>query len=205
MNMATNIKAILWDMGGVVLRTEDPTFRRIWAARLKIDEKQLPKMVFDNEKAHDATLGLITDNELWVWINGQFGLSPEEGARFRKEFFDGDRMDWDLLKRIQNLRSQCKMGLLSNAWMDARQSVSTKYPGWDVFDFIFFSAEIHLMKPDPKIFQYVTDFMKVLPAETIFVDDQVENVEAANQFGIHGIRFYNSEQALQEVLHFLNS
>jgi putative hydrolase of the HAD superfamily len=171
---------------------------------LKIDEKLLPKLVFDNEKAQDATVGLITDNELWSWIYSQFGLSLEDGAQFRKDFFSGDNMDWDLLKQIQSLRSQYKTGLLSNAWMDARQSLGTKYPGWDVFDFIFFSAEIHLKKPDPQIYQYVTRFMKVLPEETIFVDDQLDNVEAANQFGIHGIRFHNSEQAIREVLQLLN-
>jgi epoxide hydrolase-like predicted phosphatase len=205
MSAATKIKAVLWDMGGVILRTKDSSFRKKWADILKVDEKQLPKMVFDNEKAHDATLGLITDNELWSWINNQVGLSSEDGAKFRKEFFTGDNMDWDLLKQIQSLRSQCKTGLLSNAWMDARQSLGMKYPGWDVFDFIFFSAEIHLMKPDQKIYQYVTDYIKVLPEETIFVDDQTENVEAANRFGIHGIRFHNSEQAMREVLHLLNS
>jgi len=205
MSAAKKIKTVLWDMGGVILRTEDSSFRRKWAEILKIDEKLLPKLVFDNEKAQDATVGLITDNELWSWIYSQFGLSLEDGAQFRKDFFSGDNMDWDLLKQIQALRSQCKTGLLSNAWMDARQSLGTKYPGWDVFDYIFFSAEIHLKKPDPKIYQYVTDFMRVLPEETIFVDDQLENVEAANQFGTHGIRFHNSEQAMREVLCLLNS
>jgi len=204
MSTATKIKAVLWDMGGVILRTADSSFRKKWADILKVDEKKLPEMVFDNERAHDATLGLITDNELWGWITSQFGLSPEDGVQFRKEFFAGDKVDWELLEQIQNLRSQCKTGLLSNAWMDARQSLGTKYPGWDVFDFIFFSAEIHLMKPDPKIYQYVTGLIKVLPEEIIFVDDQSENVEAANRFGIHGIRFHNSEQAMREVLHLLN-
>jgi putative hydrolase of the HAD superfamily len=205
MSAAKKIKTVLWDMGGVILRTEDSSFRRKWAEILKIDEKLLPKLVFDNEKAQDATVGLITDNELWSWIYSQFGLSLEDGAQFRKDFFSGDNMDWDLLKQIQSLRSQYKTGLLSNAWMDARQSLGTKFPAWDVFDFIFFSAEIHLKKPDPKIYQYVTDFMRILPEETIFVDDQLENVEAANQFGIHGIRFHNSEQAMRDVLHLLNS
>jgi glucose-1-phosphatase len=205
MSTATKIKAVLWDMGGVILRTEDSSLRKKWADILNVDEKLLPKLVFDNEKAQEATVGLITDNELWGWINNQFGLSPEEGAQFRKDFFAGDNMDWELLRQIQSLRSQCKTGLLSNAWMDAQQSLGMKYPGWDVFDFIFFSSEIHLKKPDPKIYQYVTDFIKIMPEETIFVDDQLDNVEAANQFGIHGIRFHNSEQAMREVLHLLNS
>jgi glucose-1-phosphatase len=205
MTGAKKIKAVLWDMGGVILRTEDSSFRKKWSEILKIDEKLLSKLVFDNEKAQDASLGLISDDELWRWIYIQFGLSAEDGALFRKEFFAGDRMDWDLLKQIQSLRPLYKTGLLSNAWMDARQSLGTRFPGWDVFDFIFFSAEIHLKKPDLKIYQYVTDIIKVSPEETIFVDDQVDNVEAANQFGIHGIRFHNSEQTLREVLHLLNS
>jgi epoxide hydrolase-like predicted phosphatase len=205
MYKVSNFKAVLWDMGGVILRTEDTSFRNKWAALLKVDETQLPKLVFENEKAHDATLGLITDDELWDWITKQFGLSQQDGTRFRKEFFAGDCMDWDLLKQIQNLRTKCKTGLLSNAWKGARLSLKTKYPGWDVFDFIFFSAEIHLMKPDQQIYQYVTSFMKVMPEETIFVDDQPQNVDAAKRFGIHAIRFHNSEQAMSEILDLLNS
>jgi epoxide hydrolase-like predicted phosphatase len=205
MSATKMIKAVLWDMGGVILRTEDSSYRKKWAEFLKMDEKLLPKLVFDNEKAQYATVGSITDNELWEWIYKQFGLSAEEGALFRKEFFAGDRMDWDLLKQIQNLRPQYKTGLLSNAWMDARQSLGTRFHGWEVFDFVFFSAEIHLKKPDREIYQYVTEIIHLLPEETIFVDDQLENVEAANQFGIHGIRFHNSEQAMREVLHLLNS
>lgn len=192
-------------MGGVILRTVDPSFRKKWAGILNIDEKILPKLVFDNVKAQDATVGKISDSELWEWIYDQFGLAPEDGAQFRKDFFAGDRMDWDLLKQIQSLRSQYKTGLLSNAWLDARQSLGTKYPGWDVFDYIFFSSEIHLKKPDARMYQYVTRIMKVLPEETIFVDDQLDNIAAANQFGIHGIQFHNSEQAMQEVLSLLNS
>jgi putative hydrolase of the HAD superfamily len=162
-------------------------------------------MVFENEKSHEATIGLISDIELWNWIYKQFKLSPEDGLLFRKEFFAGDRMDWELLKYIDHLRPAYSTGLLSNAWMDARQSLGTKYPGWDVFDYIFFSAEIHLMKPDPQIYQYATKAMKVLPKETIFVDDQPENVEAADRFGIHAICFQNSEQAIRDVSQLLNS
>jgi len=202
---ATKIKAVLWDMGGVILRTKDLSFRKKWADLLKVDEKVLPKLVFDNEKAQDATLGLINTNELWEWLYNKFGLSPEKGAQFSKDFFAGDTMDWELLQQIQSLRSRCVTGLLSNAWMDARQSLGKKFPGWEVFDFIFISAEIHLKKPDPKIYQYVTNLIEVMPEETILVDDQLDNVEAANQFGIHGIRFHNSEQAMQEVLSLLNS
>ena len=42
------------------------------------------------------------------------------------------------------------------------------------------------------------------PQEAIFVDDFVENIEAAKQLGIHAIRFFNAQQAMEDVRAALN-
>jgi epoxide hydrolase-like predicted phosphatase len=204
MKQRTTIKAVLWDMGGVILRTEDFSFRKKWANKFNMDEKKLAKIVFENEKSREATLGRVSDDEVWKWIGKEFQLSAQEENQFQNEYFAGDRMDWDLLKQIQELRSRCKTGLLSNAWKGAHFTLDSKYPGWNVFDYIFFSAEIQLMKPDQKIFQHVLSFMKVLPEETIFVDDQIGNIEAAEKSGILAIRFQNPEQAMKDIIQSIN-
>jgi epoxide hydrolase-like predicted phosphatase len=204
MEKILRIKAVLFDMGGVILKTEDHSIRGKWAQKFGMDEKQLSRLVFDNEAAKRATLGLISDDELWTEIYAMLKITPDEGAIFRKEFFSGDQMDTELIRYIDALRPLRRTGLLSNAWLSARNNISSRFPQWNVFDEVIFSAEIHLAKPDPKIFDYATCKINALPEETIFVDDQPENIDAANAFGIHGIRYINTEKAIHEINRLLN-
>ncbi|MDD3415081.1 MAG: HAD family phosphatase [Lachnospiraceae bacterium] len=59
-----------------------------------------------------------------------------------------------------------------------------------------------VVKPEPEIYQLLIDRYFFQPQESIFLDDRVENVEAAQKFGINGIVFKNREQALLELKAF---
>ena len=48
------------------------------------------------------------------------------------------------------------------------------------------------MKPDPRIFAVLTDRYGLVPEETVFVDDQVDNVEAAGRLGFRAVRFVDA-------------
>ena len=65
------------------------------------------------------------------------------------------------------------------------------------------SAEVGIMKPDPRIFQYALEQLDVAPAEAVFVDDVIENVEAARAFGMHAIHFTTPRQAISELKQLL--
>ena len=56
------------------------------------------------------------------------------------------------------------------------------------------SSEIHLLKPDPKIYIHLTEKFSLRPNECLFIDDKLENVEGAENIGMHGIQFFNAEQ-----------
>ena len=55
----------------------------------------------------------------------------------------------------------------------------------DYFDALFLSYRLGVMKPNPKFFQAVIDNERLLPEETLFVDDGPRNVEAARKLGFH--------------------
>ncbi|MPN62198.1 hypothetical protein SDC9_209945 [bioreactor metagenome] len=61
-----------------------------------------------------------------------------------------------------------------------------------------------MAKPDPAIYHYILDLMQVKPEEAIFLDDFERNIIAANQVGIHGVRFLNRDQAMKDILAILN-
>lgn len=194
-----NIKAIIWDMGGVILRTDDFSSRDLLAKKLGSTRKDLEKEVFYSASAIQATLGTITSKDHWQNIANHFHLDAQGLEDFIKGFWEGDRMDIELVDYIRKLKNSFRTGLLSNAWSDTRNMLINRHPCLDAFHEAIFSAEVHLMKPDPKIFHLILDKLRVLPGESIFVDDFPENITGAQEVGIHGILFQTREQAITEI------
>ena len=67
--------------------------------------------------------------------------------------------------------------------------LNQQYNFWDKFKGIVVSADIKLIKPDPKIYSYTLEKFNLLPEETVFIDDLLENIIAARKMGIFGIHF----------------
>jgi len=53
----------------------------------------------------------------------------------------------------------------------------------DLFHKAYFSFDLHLSKPNPEIFEFVINQHELNPAETLFIDDREDNIEAAQQLG----------------------
>ena len=197
------LKAVVFDMGGVILRSMDWGPREAQAKRLGITREALENEVFGNRTAALATVGACSEAEHWEAVRKTFGIEPESMSAWRKEFWSGDRMDMELIAWLDSIRPNYKTALLSNAWPEARVTVRQNYPGsLNVFDLVIYSAEVQLAKPDERIYRLVCQRLGVQPEEAVFVDDVPENVEGARKIGMQGVRFLNPHQALEE-LHIL--
>jgi glucose-1-phosphatase len=193
------IKAVIWDVGGVLIRTQDQGPRERLAKKYNVTRAELFALVADSNEAIQATLGQIPEIELWQMVARTMHIPAGDLAEFRQQFWSGDFFDQELHDFIGKLRPRFKTGLLSNAYSDARQETDSRFHLLDVFDVLVYSAEVHLAKPDPKIYELALKLLGVQPQEAIFVDDFIENIDAANALGIHGVRFLNSQQAQQDV------
>jgi len=79
--------------------------------------------------------------------------------------------------------------ILSNYDSGSFEAMQEMLPGFfDLFDGVVISAEVKLMKPNPKIFSHLLDTYQLNPEETVFIDDQHENLDAAAKMGIFPIR-----------------
>lgn len=56
-----------------------------------------------------------------------------------------------------------------------------------------------LIKPDPAVYKLLLERYGLAAQESVFIDDTLVNVEAAEKLGIHGIRFVTKEQADREL------
>jgi epoxide hydrolase-like predicted phosphatase len=200
------IRAVIWDMGGVLVRNTVPEPRRRRAEKYGLTSQQLEDLVFGSPLSLKATLGEINVDLLWEFVRSTLNISPQEMPAFIADFWGSDRADEVLVDFIRSLRTSYKTGLLSNAFSDARQAIGSRFPGMlGVFDVSIFSSEVGLAKPDPRFYDLMLEKLGVAPAEAIFVDDFIENVQGAQAVGINAIQFRNPSQARQAVLERLSS
>ena len=199
------IKAVIFDMGGVLLRTVDPAPREALAQRYGVTLRQLFDIIFASGSSQQAERGEKTEPEHWNWALDQLGVALEDRENFINQWWAGDRMDYDLLQFINSLRPAVRTGLLSNAWMDTRANITEHWGSLDpYFDVVIFSAEAGMRKPAPEFFHWLLEKLGARPEEAIFVDDVDENIQAAQALGLHTVKFLSPDQARQEVLAMLN-
>jgi epoxide hydrolase-like predicted phosphatase len=198
------IKAVIWDLGGVLVRTTDYTRRDAVADKFGMTREALEELVYGEDSGHKAQLGIIGVEQHWENVRSALGLAPEEVDGFRHDFWSGDQLDEELVTYIRALKSNYQTGLLSNAFSNLRQVIRDVWRMEDVFDQIVISAEEGLIKPDARIYQLILRQLKVHADEAIFVDDMPKNVEAAQRLSMHGVLFCNPQQAREAVSRILN-
>ncbi|MCI8299219.1 MAG: HAD family phosphatase [Lachnospiraceae bacterium] len=62
-----------------------------------------------------------------------------------------------------------------------------------------FSYEVHSVKPEPEIYEELMKKYQLNPTECVFVDDNRENIIAANKLGMATIHFHTKSQAEEEL------
>jgi epoxide hydrolase-like predicted phosphatase len=193
-----SLRAIFFDMGGVVLRTEYQAPREHLAERLNTTYEDLSRIVFESESSLRASIGEITTEAHWETVTRRLGHPVSDAKAFREEFFAGDIVDTELVDFIRSLRPRYKTGLITNAWPDTRQYLARQKLE-DAFDVLVISSEVGVMKPEPKIYEIALSKLGVQASEAAFVDDTSPNVEAARALGMRGILFKDPARALSDL------
>ena len=199
-----SIKAVIFDLGGVLVRPEDRAPRTKLGLRFGKSYAEMDRVVF-NKSSYRASIGEITSREHWQFVMHSLDLPESEIESFYDQFFGGDVVDYEIIKTITALRPQYTTALLSNAWDDLRQLMVKKWKIESAFDQIFISAEIGIAKPDERIYKFTLEKLGIAPEEAVFVDDFIENIEAARVLGMHGIHFKEPEAAMRELRDLLKN
>lgn len=193
------IKAVIWDLGGVILRTEDWQPRERWEAKLGLAPGELHRLVFEGELGKKAAIGRAEMHEIWDSIAAMFDLSAEDLHELEADFWSGDHIDEELVAYIRALRPAIRTALLSNAWPSVRETLENRWDIADIFDVITLSCETGLAKPDPRIYQVSLEALGLPAEQALFIDDFERNIESARHVGMSAILFESAGQTRREI------
>jgi epoxide hydrolase-like predicted phosphatase len=202
--MRKNINAVIFDMGGVLLRTTNSQPREAIAGRFGVTRVELEAFTFMSETSLLSEVGELSDIEHWKTVLRHFNQPVGDYLKIYDEYFSGDAIDQELLAFAVSLKLDYRLGLLSNAWVNARQLLSERFDFIDAFDVSVFSYEVGMRKPDPAIFKMMLEKMGIEAENALFIDDMPTNIEGAKSAGLHTIRYMDTLTAIAAVKIMLN-
>ncbi|MBX3083666.1 MAG: HAD family phosphatase [Anaerolineae bacterium] len=199
------IKAVIFDFGGVLMRTAQPAAgRREWEQRLKLPDGELERIVHKSENWKQAQLGIISYDEYWKAVIKELRLTDSELSKLRVDYFRDDFLDPEMMSLIRDLRKRdYKVALLSNDSVMLEFKLREELKIYDDFDAVLISARLGLMKPENGIYQAMLSLLNIRPINAVFIDDNLHNVAAAHYLGMAGIwyqRGMNLRRELDSIL-----
>jgi len=191
-------RAVFFDYGGVIQRTEFQAPRQHLAERFSMDYDDIDKLVFAGESARRASVGEIKEDAHWSQVLKRLKRPEAELQTIKDEFFGGDVVDHELVEFIGSLGERFHIGLISNAWDGMRPHLE-KSGLIDLFETVVISAEVGTMKPEERIYRLALEKAQVKAKEAIFVDDMPVNIAACESIGMKGVLFKDSHVTMETL------
>lgn len=88
---------------------------------------------------------------------------------------------------------------LSNMPPQRMNYLRERFAHWSALDGMVISGEVKLVKPDPAIYRLLCARFAIAPRQSVFIDDLLPNVQAAQALGFHGVHFQSPEQCAREL------
>ncbi len=188
MKKDNNIKCVLFDLGGVLIKLQPEKFFQ----RMNITSVNLPEKIKKLEQ--DSFLGYKKPEEMieeWMKLHHVKIPLNKVIESFKIDYL-GERIEpiYQLIKTLHN--QGYLIGLLSNTNKIHFQYISPMFDEFRDFHKLYLSYELHLMKPGKKIFDYITNDLQMKPEEILLVDDLEENIISANSCGWQTVKVSNN-------------
>lgn len=196
------LRAVVFDYGMVLTGEQAPTayaeLLRItgltreafepyyWADRLAYDEGKLTGVEFWQKIVRDAGLNLPAAeiSELNLWDARMWSTENH------------DLIAWQLVLKQRGLLT----GILSNMGDYVHDHLVKTHAWIQRFDVKVWSYQLLLAKPDPAIYLYTLKALGTRPEETLFLDDKLENVQAARALGMKSLVYSTMEQLRADLV-----
>ncbi|HEY6279094.1 MAG TPA: HAD family phosphatase [Streptosporangiaceae bacterium] len=190
------IRAVIFDIGGVLEITPDLGIDRHWEGQLGLPAGEIGRRMDDVWR--DGSIGLITLDEVHQAIRDRLGLDGQQLA----DFMDGLWREYlgtantELIEYARGLRPEYRTGIVSNSFVGAREREQAAYGFDDLVDEVVYSHEAGMSKPDPRIYALACARLGVQPGETVFIDDAERCVTGARDAGLHAIQYLSNAQTI---------
>ena len=195
------IKNIILDMGNVLL-SFDPEVCLNAFLSAEEDRAVIRKELFGGPEWIMGDYGTITNAERYEPVSKRV---PERLHAQLKQCVD----KWDMcMEPIPGAREFCSyikekgygIYVLSNA-CNGFYSYFPRFCEISYFDGVMVSSDVHMIKPEKRIYEHFLNTYHLNAEECLFIDDRSENVEGGQSVGINGFVFEGDFDAIKSAYH----
>jgi len=197
-----NERILLWDLGNVVVQwSPDEILKQLdYTAEQSV---YLRESLFGHGDWLDLDRGVTTEAEVAQRLVSESNLSLEQALRcfdvVRHTLIDIEE-SVDLIKEL--VPANIPMYVLSNMSL-ANADYLKQRNYFSHFQGVVISAEEKLNKPDSELFKRVLDRYTLDAGSVLFIDDTMENIEAAQKQGMEGLHFKGSADCYAQIRQFV--
>lgn len=193
------IKTILFDYAGVLTPVNNNfDFAKKHSKRFGLPAEEIMKITYENWS--ETALGKLECGIFWGEIAKKLNINPNELRSLVIDTFPLDRRMIEIVKKAKKTHTTV---LFSNQIKDWIEQVLNENNINNIFDHIINSYNVGARKPDKKIFFEAISRTGSRPEEILFIDDSLENIEAAKEIGINTIQFKNYPEFLSQYKMFV--
>jgi putative hydrolase of the HAD superfamily len=193
------VRAVIFDIGGVLERNPRTGWQNRWAERLHIEVDAFEKCLEPIWKP--GSIGAATLAEIEGQTADALGLNPGTVAALMDDAWAEylGSLNSELAGWFMRARRRYKTGILSNSFVGAREREQKAYGFEEMCDVIVYSHEVGHLKPDHRVYHLICRHLAVAPEEAVFLDDVQTNVDGARAVGMRAITFATNAQAIAEL------
>jgi putative hydrolase of the HAD superfamily len=193
------IKTFIFDLGRVLVPFDHDRGLQILEKHCGFSIDDMRRKIFASEELDLYQSGKISSEEFFAAIKTILSLRMvfEEFVDVWNSSFIFTPIIDDSI--IENLAQRFRLLILSDTNELHFNFIRQRFPVLRHFDDFILSYEVGCLKPSEEIFRIAVERAQCLPAECIFTDDLLGNVEGARKIGINAIQFFSADQFQKDV------
>jgi len=195
--MTKQIKAVIFDWGGVMIDDPGPGLMRYCAERLNVSVDDFVNSF--NKFLEDFQTNAVSEDTFWELMSNDLNIEkPTEVSLWKEAFSAVYQPREEMFLLADSLQTKgCKTALLSNTEIPAMDFfVEQRY---NCFGVQVFSCKEGIRKPDKEIYEITIKKLNCTSGQAMFIDDKPQMIEGAKNAGLNAILFASIEQVKKEL------
>lgn len=205
-NLLQGVDAIIFDFGNVLIDLDYPRVIREFSRVAKRNTEEIEEMVVTAPILQQFEIGMSSPSEFRKAINQLLGTQMGDNQ------FDAiwnsmlKSITKERMNKVLKIGKQFDTYILSNtniihelAYEEMIMEATGRPSLRDFVKEVYYSHEIGMRKPNQECYEFVIEDIGIYPSRMLFLDDRLDNVEAAQQAGMKAVQVFDPDKQLNQI------